>query len=305
MKNTFKVCPSCKKTNDKVYFYSSKKDLSHPGFRYLKCDCLTIYLSEKNLNAKKLEKFHKKNWFKSSNFQFSKVKNKNIYINNWFKKYKLFNLKKNSNALDIGCGQGFFCLALKKIGIKNIYAFDTDKKNIDKLDKSRINFFSSNFENFNKHKKIKDIKFDYIFLHDVLEHAYDPNDLINSIKKIINKKATIFIKVPNAESLQMEILKEFNWTSYAPYHRTFFSKKGIQIFLKRHKFKKIKFLDENTKSWGWTRGISWKLGKEKYYRELRKSKKFRDYYFYIDNLLEDISLKFEKKPCLFLKTSIK
>ena len=45
-----------------------------------------------------------------------------------------------------------------------------------------------------------------------------------------------------------------------PFHRTLFSKKGVSILLNKEGFNKIKFITNNQRNWGWTRGISWKLG---------------------------------------------
>tara|TARA_B110000503_G_scaffold142571_1_gene239800 strand:- start:203 stop:1126 length:924 start_codon:yes stop_codon:yes gene_type:complete len=301
-------CPACNKFNNKIYFKSVKKDLSFPNFNYLKCNCSTIYVSNKNLNSKKLEKLHQLNWHKNNKFKFSEKKDRNKIINNWYKKYKKLNLNKNSKALDIGCGDGLFCYTLKKMGFKKIYGFDTDIKVIKSLQKEKgkdLNFFCDNFGNFDKNKNIKNIKFDYVFLHGVLEHSYEPQKLMNKIKNIINKNTKIFIFVPNGETLQMDLLKAYNWTSFAPYHRTLFSAQGLGIFLKKLKFKKIKFIEDRSKSWGWTRGISWKLKQEKDYTNLRKSKKFRNFDFLIDNLLEDISISMQKMPFLFLQTSLK
>ncbi len=299
-------CPACQRLNTKLYFKSVKKDLSFPNFSYLKCQCSTIYLSKKNFNNKKLEKLHQLNWHKNNQFKFSKNKDKNKIIDNWHKRYKKLNLKINSKALDVGCGDGLFCYTLKKMGFKKIYGFDTDIKIMKNLKKEKnLNFFCDNFDNFDKNKKIKNFKFNYVFLHGVLEHSYDPYKLMNKIKNIIEKNTKVFILVPNGETLQMDFLKAYNWTSFAPFHRTLFSAKGLKIFLKRLKFKKIKFIEDKTKSWGWTRGISWKLKQERDYIKLRKSKKFRTFDFLIDDLLEDISINMKKTPFLFLQTSLK
>ena len=75
-------CPACNKFNNKIYFNSVKKDLSFPNFNYLKCNCSTIYVSNKNLNSKKLEKLHQLNWHKNNKFKFSETKDRNKIINN-------------------------------------------------------------------------------------------------------------------------------------------------------------------------------------------------------------------------------
>ena len=48
--------------------------------------------------------------------------------------------------------------------------------------------------------------------------------------KITKKNSQIFIKIPSGECLQLEMLKEYNCDTAAPFHRTLFSKKGIENF---------------------------------------------------------------------------
>ena len=186
-----------------------------------------------------------------------------------------------------------------------LYGFDTSSKTIKKIKDKKIITFVSNFSNFYSNEIISNLKFDYVFLHDVLEHSFNPSELLKNIKKIIKKNSTIFIKIPSGECLQLEILKEYNWTSMVPFHRTLFSKKGVSILLNKEGFNKIKFITNNQRNWGWTRGISWKLRLEKFYEKLRKNKMFRKFDYEIDDMFEKISIQINKEPTIFLKCKIK
>ena len=212
-------------------------------------------------------------------------------------------MNRKLSVLDVGCGNGSFLIAFKKMKFKKLYGFDADPKIINNIKEDNIKTFVSNFDNFFLHKEISKLKFDYIFLHDVLEHSYDPSKLLQNIKKVIKKNSQIFIKIPSGECLQLEMLKEYNCDTMAPFHRTLFSKKGISFLLKKRGFKKINFFVSNKKNWGWTRGISSKLKCEKFYEKLRKNKKFKKFDFEIDDLFEKISIKINKEPIIFLKCS--
>ena len=74
----------------------------------------------------------------------------------------------------------------------------------------------------------------------------------------------------------------------APFHRTLFSKNGIEVMMRSVGLNVVRWLPSGY-VWGWSRGMSWKLGLEKEYRELRKDKNFVKLDFAIDTLLEDIS----------------
>ena len=273
-------------------------------FDYLKCrNCKSVFLSKKNFNDKKLEKFHINNWHKKDVFDYGTKNSKKARINGWFSTYQKFKLNNKLTVLDIGCGNGNFLIALKKMKFKKLFGFDADSKILNEIKDKNIKTFVSNFNNFFLNKTISNLKFDYIFLHDVLEHSYDPSKLLKNIKKITKKKSQIFIKVPSGECLQLEMLKEYNCDTMAPFHRTLFSKRGLTILLKKRGYKKVTFLNSDQKNWGWTRGISSKLKFEKFYEELRKNKKFRKFDFEVDDLFEKISIKLNRGPILFLKCS--
>lgn len=298
-----KICPACSYKKNEFFFKSVNKDLSIKNFNYLKCkNCNSVFLSKKNYSSEKLEKLHINNWHKDV-FQYEKNSSKNKNINRWYHTYKKLKLNRKLSVLDIGCGNGSFLIALKKMKFKKLYGFDADSKILNKIKEDNIKTFVSNFNNFFLHKEITNLKFDYIFLHDVLEHSYDPSELLKNIKKVTKKKSQIFIKVPSGECLQLEMLKEYNCDTAAPFHRTLFSKKGISLLLKKKGFKKVNFFTSHKKNWGWTRGISSKLKYEKFYEELRKNKKFRKYDFEVDDLFEKISIKINREPIIFLRCS--
>lgn len=297
-----KVCPACFKNKNKIFFKSVNKDNSIKNFNYLKCsNCKSIFLSKENLSDEKLNNYHKHYWYKENQFSFEPKQSSEKNIISFCQTYKNLNLKKNSIVLDVGCGDGSFLIALERMKFKKLYGFDTDNKVLRKIKNRNINTFESNFSNFYNNKMIFNRKFDYIFLHDVLEHSFNPRELLLNIKKVMKKKSTIFIKIPSGECLQLEMLKEYNWTSFAPFHRTLFSKKGIGVLLKKMGFNKIEFIPSKTRNWGWTRGISWKLKLSKLYEKLRKNKKFRQFDYEIDDLFEKISIKINKEPTIFLK----
>lgn len=302
--NKHKICPACNYKKNEFFFESVNKDFSIKKFNYLKCkNCNSVFLSKKNYSNEKLEKFHIDNWHKKDVFKYEKNDSKTKNINRWYHTYKNFKLNRKLSVLDVGCGNGSFLIAFKKMKFKKLYGFDADPKIINNIKEDNIKTFVSNFNNFFLHKEISKLKFDYIFLHDVLEHSYNPSKLLQNIKKVIKKNSQIFIKIPSGECLQLEMLKEYNCDTMAPFHRTLFSKKGISLLLKKRGFKKVNFFVSNKKNWGWTRGISSKLKYEKFYEKLRKNKKFKKFDFEIDDLFEKISIKINKEPIIFLRCS--
>tara|TARA_B110000977_G_C10966445_1_gene450605 strand:- start:82 stop:1029 length:948 start_codon:yes stop_codon:yes gene_type:complete len=301
-----KNCPACKSNKNNFFFRSIDKDYSFKNFNYLKCDkCKSIFLSSKSFNDKKSDYYHRQHWYKKNQFTFGPKTSTKRFIDGWYQTYKDFKLNKRLKVLDIGCGDGSFLISLKKMKFNKLYGFDTSSKTIKKIKDKKIITFVSNFSNFYSNEIISNLKFDYIFLHGVLEHSFNPSELLKNIKKITKKNSTIFIKIPSGDSLELEMLNEYNWTSMAPFHRTLFSKKGVSILLNKEGFNEIKFITTNEKIWGWTRGISWKLGLEKFYEKLRANKIFKKFDYEIDDMFEKISILIGKEPYIFLKCKIK
>ena len=78
-----------------------------------------------------------------------------------------------------------------------------------------------NEENINVYNNIKnipsEIKFDCIMLNHVLEHLYDPIDILKNIKKRMNEKTLLIIEVPHANDylikMNCEEFKKFTFWS--------------------------------------------------------------------------------------------
>ena len=111
-------------------------------------------------------------------FDYGTKNSKKARINGWFNTYQKFKLNNKLTVLDIGCGNGNFLIALKKMKFKKLFGFDADSKILNEIKDKNIKTFVSNFNNFFLNKTISNLKFDYIFLHDVLEHSYDPSKLL-------------------------------------------------------------------------------------------------------------------------------
>ena len=304
------VCPVCEKKNNikkNFFFKSVYKDGSFPGYNHIKCSkCNSLYFIE-IINDLKLSNLHNKYYENWENFSFnycnSTKRNEDDRKNEWYKYYKNkipHNSKtENKNYLDIGCGWGGCVSAFKKLGYQS-YGIDPQKQCIDfaKSKYGKCIFYNSTVENLVKDKKYHNY-FSVITLHDVLEHIANPKLLIKRINLLLKKNGKLFIKVPNSQSLQVDILKEYSWEVSPPFHRTLFSLVGLKILLRKNQFK-ITNVYNDTNSWGWTRGIALRNKLSKDYEKFRKIKSFRVFDLSIDLLFEQISKVYKKETVIFL-----
>tara|TARA_B100000963_G_scaffold110440_1_gene96134 strand:- start:41661 stop:42494 length:834 start_codon:yes stop_codon:yes gene_type:complete len=81
--------------------------------------------------------------------------------------------------------------------------------------------------------------FDAITFWHSLEHVYNPNNLLETLKKNLKKNTYIFIAVPNLMSYDANKYKYY-WAGYdVPRHLNHFSRTGIKKFLENFNFKLI------------------------------------------------------------------
>ena len=307
------ICPSCLKKNisKKNKIISVYKDCSFPDYEYIKCiNCNCLFISNV-LSDKKLTFLHNKYYANWENFNFNffkKIKRtEDDRKKEWKKYYKLkipnfIKRKKYKKSLDIGCGWGGCAAAFSEIGFDS-YGIDPQKQCIVNAKKKfkKTKYIYGTIDTLIK-KGIHN--FDIITMHDVLEHIHDPRKLIQKCKLIMSKRGKIFIKVPNSESLQIDLLKEYSWEISPPFHRTLFSKKGLNILFLNFGLKIDKYFND-LNTWGWTRGISIEQQISHKYELLRNNTNFRKLDLRLDILLENISKKINKPSILCIMGSIK
>ncbi|HRY28271.1 MAG TPA: methionine biosynthesis protein MetW [Candidatus Moranbacteria bacterium] len=106
-------------------------------------------------------------------------------------------IKIKAKILDIGCGDGTIIDYLSKNNEpQEIIGIDVSQKAVDYVKAKgykafKIDVFSDEFVDF-----IKDKKFDYIIITEVLEHVQDPEKIMLSVKNYFTE--SIFISIPNA-----------------------------------------------------------------------------------------------------------
>jgi 2-polyprenyl-3-methyl-5-hydroxy-6-metoxy-1,4-benzoquinol methylase len=111
-------------------------------------------------------------------------------------------LPRKIKVLDYGCGAGFLINYL--IGIfEDVLGVDSSKEQVALAKQKNLPVFHLAIDDFDEWCNRHENEFDVIFLMDVLEHV-PVNSQINFTRmlvKVLKVNGTIFIKVPNANSL--------------------------------------------------------------------------------------------------------
>lgn len=137
--------------------------------------------------------------------------------------------------LDIGCGSGKFLYKMKQKGWE-VYGVEISKNAADLgRNVANLNIFSGEVI----HANYPDNYFDYIRLNHSFEHINNPHETLTEIKRILKQDGKLMIGVPNINSLNAKIFKQYWYYLGAPVHTFNYSNKTLPLLLKKHDFKNI------------------------------------------------------------------
>ena len=140
---------------------------------------------------------------------------------------KYFN-KSNGKILDIGCGAGDFLQYMKE-NHWNINGVDTSNK-ARKIANKKLNIKVMDPKDWINNKE----KYDVITCWHSLEHVHEPWVYLDKIKKSLTLDGFLIVALPNYQSTDAKIYKEF-WAAYdTPRHLYHFTIKSMNKTIKPH-----------------------------------------------------------------------
>ena len=140
---------------------------------------------------------------------------------------KYFN-KSNGKILDIGCGAGDFLQYMKE-DHWNINGVDTSNK-ARKIANKKLNIKVMDPKDWINNKE----KYDVITCWHSLEHVHEPWVYLDKIKKSLTLDGFLIVALPNYQSTDAKIYKEF-WAAYdTPRHLYHFTIKSMNKTIKPH-----------------------------------------------------------------------
>lgn len=136
-------------------------------------------------------------------------------------------------VLEIGCREGLFIKVLKEnYEITDSWGVEPDETVTEKAKKNIDNIIC---DFFTKDTNIPDNYFDLIVFNDVLEHIYDPWEMLIMTKSLLKKNGIVIASIPNINNKRL--LKKLILNDNFEYkeagilditHIRFFTKKTIQ-----------------------------------------------------------------------------
>lgn len=139
-----------------------------------------------------------------------------------------FNMKKEHNLLDLGCGRGDFAKNFKNLGL-NVFGLDREKNNSEMLRDIKVEKINIEKDEF----PFNSDKFDFVFSKSVIEHLWDPDNFNKEIFRVLKPGGILILMTPDWMS-QMNIFYN-DFTHVHPY-----TKDSLEDMLKIYNFKNVK-----------------------------------------------------------------
>ncbi|HYA26718.1 MAG TPA: class I SAM-dependent methyltransferase [Thermodesulfovibrionales bacterium] len=138
--------------------------------------------------------------------------------------------------LDIGCGRGLFLDVMRRRGWE-VTGVEFDKEvALRAAETYNIKVISGGPAEWGLPAE----SFDVITLSHVLEHVYDPAEMIRECSKIIRKGGLVVVALPNMGSLQASVGKAGWFHLDVPYHLHHFTEEGLTGLLHKNCLRKVK-----------------------------------------------------------------
>ena len=148
-------------------------------------------------------------------------------------------IKPNSTVLEFGPASGRMTQYLKEELSCKVYGVEIDEDSAKKAREYAQKICVGNIEDYTWKDKFKGIKFDFIVFADVLEHLYNPENVLNNIKEFLKEDGAVLISVPNIahSSIIINLMKnEFNYSKTGLLDNThikFYTKKTFDELIKK------------------------------------------------------------------------
>jgi 2-polyprenyl-3-methyl-5-hydroxy-6-metoxy-1,4-benzoquinol methylase len=127
--------------------------------------------------------------------------------------YAQLMIGRNHEVLDISCGEGFFAAEIVKQE-NRVTGVDVLP---DVLERSPLSdYISTDLNNGLDRvaKRLNGKRFDRILLLDILEHLYNPEDILRQCHKLVQEDGELIVSLPNVANLSMRLMLLFGHFDY-------------------------------------------------------------------------------------------
>jgi 2-polyprenyl-3-methyl-5-hydroxy-6-metoxy-1,4-benzoquinol methylase len=233
-------CPICHSTSIREVLRAKDYTVSGQVFPVWQCDDCTARFTQDVPDMESISPFYQSENYISHSDTRKGVVNRLYHIARGYalqKKHQWVSQSgklKNGKLLDAGSGTGAFLHIMQQKGwqVTGVEPDEGARQKAAELYGLKILPATELFT-------LPEHSFDVITLWHVLEHVHPLHDYIDQLKKLLCPGGTLYIAVPNYESMDEKIYSKY-WAAYdVPRHLYHFSPKAMQTLLAAHQLKII------------------------------------------------------------------
>ena len=148
---------------------------------------------------------------------------------------EIFQFDINKSILDFGCGNGEMLEVLKS-EFENIMGLEPDIGAKDSAVRKGFEVVNSIIE-----LTTRNMKFDLITLFHVIEHIYEPTDLLEEIKSLLKPGGLLVIETPNSQDALIALYESDRFRNYTywSHHPYLYSNKSLGMLVQSTGFEII------------------------------------------------------------------
>ena len=228
-------CPICSGKDFTPFLTTTDHSVSHETFQIVRCKECNLLITNPRPADSELEKYYLSHTY-TSHIKQGKSLMDRVYLlaRRFTLKWKFSLLKKytsvtNGHLLDFGCGVGEFLKISAHHGwaITGVEPSEVARMNADP---DVLPYIHGSLRAINSQQK----KFDAITAWHVLEHVSDLNNTLASLKHLLAPNGTMFIAVPNHNSLDAAHYAKY-WAAYdVPRHLWHFDIDSMTKLMSAH-----------------------------------------------------------------------
>lgn len=237
-------CPICEKT---VQSAPAAKAILSGKMIYdlLPCTNCTVVFSDPIPSKEDLENHYANNYgfYETNNY---KAEGNGIaFAKKYLRNYRA------GNFLDIGCAHGFFLAGIQQGSKLKVFGTDINPDVVAAVrEKLKLDIRAGEIENIRFNRGF----FDFIHVHDVLEHVTNPVQFLKECRRIIKENGTLYLSVPNGAADLHDMINYnslYNAPAFSkPGHLYYFSPASLKFI-----FKITGFRIEKAYSYNFKRGL--------------------------------------------------
>lgn len=229
-------CPICGCTDFSNEIICNDYTVSNEQFVIVRCNACQFLITNPRPSANSLVSYYDSELYISHNSKGNTLVNRIYKLARFFtlrKKQKLIKrlVTKNYTLLDYGCGTGHFISFCKEKGwnVSGVEPNNNARKIANDITENNV---------VDSIEELKDKSlYQVITLWHVLEHVPDLNLLLKKLIGKLDKKGTLIVAVPNPESWDAKLYKQY-WAGYdVPRHLYHFSQENMKQLMEKHKLR--------------------------------------------------------------------